>query len=170
MSEPFIGEIRIFGFNFAPRGWAFCAGQLLAISQNTALFSLLGTTYGGDGQTTFALPDLRGRTPVHLGAGPGLSNITLGEKGGAENVTMTVANMPAHTHTVNASPNEGETGSPANAFPSATTEDVYSSTGGTTMNPAVVGNAGGGQPVPIRSPYLGMNFCIALVGIFPPRD
>lgn len=170
MSEPFLGEIRLFGFNFPPRGWAFCNGALMAISQNTALFSLLGTTYGGDGRTTFALPDLRGRAAVHPGQGPGLSDIRLGELGGAEVTTLTINNMPSHNHTVNASPGAGESGNPANAYPSATTEDVYSSTAGTTMNAGVVGNAGGGQPIPIRDPYLGLMHCIALQGIFPPRD
>src|SRR5262245_2996958 len=112
MSQPYIGEIRMVGFNFAPLGWALCNGQLLAISQNTALFSLLGTTYGGNGQTTFALPDLRGRIPIHQGQGPGLSNRVLGEVGGQESVALTSQQMPAHTHALLASPSPGTTISP----------------------------------------------------------
>jgi len=170
MSEPFLGEIRIFGFNFAPRGWAFCNGAILAISQNTALFSLLGTTYGGDGETTFALPDLRGRNPIHVGSGPGLTTVSWGQKGGAESTTLNANNLPSHTHAVNASPGEGETGNPANAYPSMTTEDVYSSTAGTTMNAGVIGNSGNNQSVPTRDPFLGVHHCIALTGIFPSRN
>jgi len=170
MSEPFLGEIRIFGFNFAPRGWAFCNGTLLAIAQNSALFSLLGTTYGGDGVTTFALPDLRGRSAVHPGSGPGLSTVSQGEKSGAETTNLTVAQLPSHNHVVNASPGEGETGNPANAHPSMTTEDIYSSTAGATMNNGVVGHTGGNQSIPLRDPYLGLYFCIALVGTFPSRN
>ncbi|MCB0630228.1 MAG: phage tail protein, partial [Lewinella sp.] len=112
--EPFLGQIQPFGFNFPPRGWAFCDGQLLAISSNTALFSLLGTMYGGDGRTTFALPDLRGRSIVHIGTGPGLSHITQGEKGGRENVTLTTANMPSHNHAVRATTDDGTLDEPAN--------------------------------------------------------
>jgi microcystin-dependent protein len=170
MSEPFLGEIRIFGFNFAPRGWAFCNGALLAISSNSALFSLLGTIYGGDGITTFALPDMRGRNPIHMGTGPGLSPATIGQKGGSESATLNANNLPSHTHTVNSSPGEGETGNPANAFPSMTTEDVYSSTGGATMNAGVIGNSGNSQNVPTRDPFLAVNYCIALTGIFPSRS
>jgi microcystin-dependent protein len=168
-SEPFIAEIMIFAGNFPPRGWAFCDGQLLPISQNTALFSLLGTTYGGNGQTTFALPDLRGRVPVHAGQGLGLSSVSLGEVGGAEVVTLTGAQSPAHVHEVAAS-NGGATASrPSNNFLAAGGAYATASDG-TTMNPAMIRNSGGGQPHENRQPYLALNFCIALQGIFPARN
>jgi microcystin-dependent protein len=167
MSDPFIGEIIMFGGNFAPRGWGLCDGQLLPISSNTALFSLLGTTYGGDGRTTFGLPDLRGRAPVHEGTGPGLSQVRLGERAGDERVTLTTNNLPSHSHDVNSSSAEGETNDTANAFLSSTTEEVYASDSDSTMNAGVVGNSGGGQAVNIRDPYLGINYIIALTGTFP---
>lgn len=178
MSEPFIGEIRMFAGNFAPRGWAFCQGQILSIAQNTALFSILGTTYGGNGQTTFALPDLRGRAPMQPGQGPGLSSRTLGEQGGSENVTLLITQMPAHNHTVNAngSPGNGSvpTGSvwaevvnPAdNALMGAYTNAAPN----TTMSANAIGTAGGSQPHNNMSPFTCVNFIIALQGIYPSRN
>jgi microcystin-dependent protein len=180
MSEPFLGEIRMFGGNFAPRGWAFCNGQLLPISSNTALFSLLGTTYGGDGRTTFALPDLRGRVPMHWGQGPGLSSRSLGESSGSESVTLTSSQMPAHTHsavaTVNASA-RSDGSSPSGAVPAdGGGNNIYSSApdGSTTMNGGMVstqiGAAGGSQPHANLQPFLCVSFIIALQGIFPSRN
>lgn len=169
MSEPFLGQISIFGFNFPPRGWATCSGQILPIAQNTALFSLLGTTYGGNGQTTFALPDLRGRVPVSFGQGPGLSNVQLGQQAGSETVTLTSGQLAQHTHGVAAS-NAAATGSrPAGNFLSAGGSFTNASDG-TTMNPGMNQLAGGGQPHENRQPYLGLNVCIALEGIFPSRN
>ncbi|MDO7172888.1 phage tail protein [Mariniflexile sp. AS56] len=171
--EPFIGQIQAFGFNFAPRGWAQCNGQLLAIAQYQALFSLLGTTYGGDGRTTFALPDLRGRNMINHGTGPGLSNINLGQKGGNENTTLTTQNLPAHTHPVSipvntaigaeSNPAGQHIASHANAFSEA-------STSGQNLAPVTTGNTGGAIPFSNRSPYLGINICIAVEGIFPSRS
>jgi microcystin-dependent protein len=172
MSNPFLGEIRIFGFNFAPRGWAFCNGQILAIAQNTALFALLGTTYGGNGQTTFALPDLRGRVPNHFGQGPGLSSYDLGEVSGSETVTLTPSTMPAHNHFIACSSDDATTADPSNAFPSAFTSKIYaaSPTPGKLMNAAMVTQVGGNQPHNNLQPFLTLNFCIALEGIFPSRN
>jgi len=169
MSDPFIGEIRMMGFNFAPRGWATCDGQLLSIAQNSALFSLLGTMYGGDGRVTFGLPDLRGRAAKHQGQGPGLPAYTMGEKAGSESVTLSQAQMPQHTHLVACQPEDGNSGVPTNSFP-APIANGYSSTGGGTMNPGMLAPAGGNQPVSTLPPYLVVNFCIALEGIFPPRS
>ena len=171
MSEPFIGQICIYGFNFAPRGWAFCNGQLLSISQNTALFSLLGTMYGGNGQTTFALPDLRSRFPNHFGQGPGLSNYSQGQVGGTENVTLTVNNLPAHGHPVAppASTNSPTAPKPTNNVPAA--GNFYDAgPGAVTMFNYQTGLAGGSQPAGIMNPYLTLNYCIALEGIFPSRN
>ena len=169
MSEPFIGEIRIFGFNFAPRGWALCNGQLLSIAQNTALFSLLGTMYGGNGQTTFGLPDLRGRVPVHFGQGPGLSNYSQGEVAGSETVTLTQNQAPAHSHLVAASNGAADSTRPAGKVPA--TGGGYAAAGdGSTMNPAMVNSSGGSQPHENIQPYLVLNFCIAVAGIFPSRN
>ena len=169
MSEPFIAQIMMFGGNFAPRGWALCNGQILPIAQNTALFSLLGTTFGGNGQTTFALPDLRGRVPVHPGQGPGLSNVDLGQAAGAETVTLTQNEIAQHAHGVAAS-NGGATASrPANSFLAAGGSYTNASDG-TAMNAGMVGIAGGSQPHENRQPYLGVNFIIALEGIFPSRN
>ncbi len=170
--EPFLGQIQAFGFNFAPRGWAMCEGQLLPISQNTALFSLLGTTFGGDGRTTFGLPDLRGRSIAGMGNGPGLSSITWGERGGAENHTLTTAQMPNHNHSVKVAVNT-DPGSEA-----ASTGILASQAGGYAEDPTtgqVLGgvseaNVGGGQSFGIRSPYLGINVCIAMQGVFPSRS
>jgi len=174
MSEPFIGEIRMVGFNFAPRGWALCDGQLLAIAQNTALFSLLGTIYGGDGRTTFALPDLRGRVPIHAGNGPGLSNYPLGSRAGAETVTLTANQMPSHNHVANAA---GPAGNSNDAIGNVWADDAgvssatYSSAAATgTMRSNAIGNAGGNQSHENRQPYLAVNFVIALVGLYPSRN
>lgn len=171
--EPFLGQIQPFGFNFPPRGWAFCDGQLLAISSNTALFSLLGTMYGGDGRTTFALPDLRGRSIVHIGQGPGLSQIIQGQKSGAENVTLTIANMPSHNHQVTATTNDATLDEPATGARFGTAAAaIYSATGTGTvvMAPDTTTAAGGNVPFGIRSPYLGIPYSIALQGIFPSRN
>jgi len=179
-----IGEIRLFTGNFAPRNWAFCAGQLMSISQNTALFSILGTTYGGNGQTTFGLPDLRGRVPVGTGQGPGLSNKTLGEVSGTETVTLLTTQMPAHTHpatvTVNVNNSPGTSATPSGNFiagvqdATANSLTAFASTGGSTLNTGTatttIGVAGNSQPVPILNPYLGMNYIICLFGVFPSRN
>ncbi|MDN3667621.1 phage tail protein [Algibacter miyuki] len=171
--EPFLGQIQAFGCNFAPLGWAKCEGQLLAISQNEALFSLLGTIYGGDGRTTFALPDLRGRSMVNEGNGPGLSPIRLGEKGGSENITLTAQNIPAHSHAVNIPVNiaGGEESSPAGAHianhANAFSEDTSP---GQSLAPFNTANSGGNTSFSNRDPFLGMNICIALKGIFPSRS
>jgi microcystin-dependent protein len=179
MSEPFVGEIRMVGFNFAARGWMLCNGQLLPIAQNAALFSLLGTTYGGNGTTTFALPDLRGRAPVHQGQGPGLSNYVMGQSAGVETVTLISTQMPIHTHLVNASSVIGESTAPTSNIlavvgdPNAgTTFSAYSppATANTTLSPTALGTAGGNQPHENLQPYLCVNFMIATQGIFPSRN
>lgn len=175
MSEPFVAEIRMFGGNFAPRGWAFCNGQLLSISQNTALFSLLGTTYGGDGRTTFGLPDLQGRAPMHQGQGPGLTPRVQGETGGAENVTLSASQMPAHTHQAQADASGGGQTSPANATWAAAGRGrpaayAANQAPGAALSGQALAPAGGSQPHNNRSPYLGVNFIIALQGIFPSRN
>ncbi len=171
--EPFIGQIQPFGFNFPPRGWAFCDGQLLAIAQNTALFSLLGTTFGGDGRTSFALPDLRGRSIVHVGNGPGLSSIRWGEKGGRENVTLTVNNMPAHHHAVTATSDDAtlDEAAAGSRFGTAGTA-IYAPGGSASIVMAgdSTTNVGGSQSFNIRNPFLGIYVSIALVGIFPSRS
>ncbi len=163
MAEPFLSEIRIFSFAFAPQGWALCNGQLLPINQNQALFSLLGTTYGGNGQTNFALPELRGRVPMHVGGG-----LTLGQKAGEEAHTLITSEMPAHTHQAKASAN-GPTVTPptGNFWASNTGFTAYGTAGNTSMSPQAIGNIGGSQAHENRSPYLTLNYCIALQGIFP---
>ena len=169
MSEPFIGEIKIVGFNFAPRGWAFCDGQLLPIAQNSALFSLLGTTYGGDGRTTFGLPDLRGRSATHVGTGPGLSSRSWGQRGGTETHTITAGQVPSHGHTMNlASASEGDQTSPAGNKLAVTDDRNYVADTAVSMGPT--GNTGGGQAINHMPPYLGVYHVIALVGIFPSRN
>lgn len=171
MTDPFVAEIRIFPFNFAPRGWAWCNGQLLPISQNTALFSLLGTTYGGDGKSNFALPDLQGRASMHQGQGPGLSVRDLGESGGSETVTLLASEIPAHTHALNAS------GGPANIQAPADTRvlgrantTVYAAPSNPVqLAPEALTSAGGNLPHNNMQPYLTLYFNIALQGIYPPR-
>ncbi|WP_333797219.1 phage tail protein [Rheinheimera sp.] len=193
MSDPFLGEIRMFAGNYAPQGWALCQGQLLAISTNSALFSILGTTYGGNGTTTFGLPDLQSRSPVGIGTGAGLSNIALGQVAGVENVNITVGQLPQLTLPVTGTASVAipvNTTAGTSKTPSATSVlsttndtsvgaevDIYSAAPGTaTLAPfsaTVTGNAGlqgGGAPVQIRNPYLGMNFIIALEGIYPSRN
>ena len=170
--EGFIGEIRMFAGNYAPQGWAFCQGQLLSISQNTALFSILGTTYGGDGRVTFALPNLSGRVPVGVGQGAGLTNRQLGEMSGTETVTLTTAQMPAHSHTVNAVTADGNQNLPTNSFPAntKTLDKEYSTVApNTTMNPTMIGVSGGSQPFGVMQPSLGMNYIICVNGIYPSR-
>jgi microcystin-dependent protein len=167
-----VGEIRIFGFNFAPTGWALCQGQTMPISQNTALFSLLGTTYGGNGTSTFQLPDLRGRVPVSFGTGTGLSAYELGQAGGTESVTLTEDQMPAHNHTLQASDDPATNTKPAGRVLGRARDRTFADApdGTTTMNPGSIASVGGGQPASIVQPYLGLNFCIALFGIFPARS
>lgn len=171
MSEPFVGEIRMFAGNFAPRGWAFCDGQLLAVSQNDALFSLFGTIYGGDGRTTFGLPDLRGRIPVHAGDGPGLSPRRLGAKGGAESVTLTVNQLPSHGHPLRGSSNTGNALNPGDALLATAQSQVYFNREEalTNLNAGSVSNAGGSQAHSNLMPFLCVHFIIALVGIYPSR-
>ncbi|MGA8213806.1 MAG: tail fiber protein [Candidatus Sulfotelmatobacter sp.] len=175
MSQPFLAEIRIFAGTFAPRGWALCNGQLLPISQNTAVFSLIGTFYGGNGTSTFALPDLQSRLPIHHGQGAGLSPYVVGQNGGTENVTLLTSQMPQHNHTLNALSGPG-TQVPATgnywADDGATRGGkVYaSSTDGTTMNAGALGQTGGGLPHTNIQPYLALTFIIALQGIFPSRN
>ena len=170
MAEPFLSEIRIFSFNFPPKGWAFCNGQFLPINQNQALFALLGTTYGGNGQTTFALPNLQGRIPLHEGSGH-----TLGEVGGQEAHTVTMQEMPTHNHPVNAyegAVDSNET-SPVGAFYARTVDNstmYFSGDADNTMNPGVISNTGGSQAHTNQQPYLVLNLCIALQGIFPSQN
>jgi microcystin-dependent protein len=165
MSQPFLGQITIFSFSFAPKGWAQCNGQLLPINQNAALFSILGTTYGGNGTTTFALPDLRGRTPVYVGNG-----ITQGQISGEENHTLTMAETPAHTHQAAGGPPATLVTPSGNLPGSGTTTNFYAGASNTSMNPQAIANAGFSQPHPNMSPYLVLNICIALQGIFPSRN
>lgn len=201
--EPFFGQIQAFGFSFAPRGWSTCSGQQIAISQNSALFSLLGTTYGGNGQTTFGLPDLRGRSGIGVGQGPGMGNYVIGEMGGTENTTLTQLNMPQHTHvatatavtgTVNVSATlQANSAAGTNQLPAtgnylaglASKSGLYATAAGTTVNLAGVNAAGtftgsspnvtvaasgGSQAFSNLSPFLALNFCIAMTGIFPSRN
>jgi microcystin-dependent protein len=165
MSEPFLGEIKVVSFNFAPKGWALCNGQLLPISQNQALFALLGTTYGGNGQTTFALPDFRGRLPIHQGAGH-----VAGERAGTPSVTVTMQQMPAHSHTLQATAQNGATANPVNAFLGSVNNAYGPPASLTTLSPGTVTNAGGSQPHNNMMPFLVLNFVIALQGIFPSRN
>jgi microcystin-dependent protein len=169
MSDQYLSEIRLFSFGSAPRGWAQCNGQLLSISQNAALFSLLGTTYGGDGRTTFGLPDLRGRVPLHFGSLAGGGFYTQGQTGGSATVPVTTATLPQHTHLVNANGN-GDVSAGSNATLPGGGATGYGNGTATAMNPAIVGNIGGSQPHENRQPYLALNYCIAVVGIFPSRN
>lgn len=171
MADPFVAEIRIFPFNFAPKGWAWCDGQLLPISQNTALFSLLGTTYGGNGKSNFALPDLQGRAPMHPGQGPGLSLHDLGETGGSETVTLLESEIPAHTHSFTASQSDGTDQTPVNQrLASGIGVGAYGTVASLTqLSPNMLAPAGGDQPHNNLMPYLTFYFCIALQGVFPPR-
>ena len=169
MSEPFLAEVRIVGFNFAPRGWAFCDGQILPINQNQSLYSLLGTTYGGDGRTSFALPDMRGRVPIHVGASNGTSH-QLGQKSGEETHTLAANEMPSHNHTFSGTSNAAN----QNAFQGhyfANSPAVYGPAASlVALNGDTLGNAGGGQAHDNMQPYLAINFCIALRGLFPSRN
>lgn len=171
MADPFVAEIRMFGFNFAPRGWAACDGALLPISQNTALFSLVGTFYGGDGRSTFGLPNLKSSLAIGVGQGPGLSQRSEGETGGAAAVTLLESEMPSHSHGLRASLSPS-TRSPVGAAlaPTANAASAYRIPGATvTMAPDALLSTGGSQPHSNRQPFLGLNFCIALQGVFPPR-
>ena len=173
MADPFVAEIRIFPFNFAPKGWAFCDGQLLPISQNTALFSLLGTTYGGDGKSNFALPDMQGNAPMHPGQGPGLSLHDLGETGGSQTVSLLESEIPSHSHSLNAVGGfNGTNNDPTNEVPAKGDAGLlpYTPSGPSLiMAFQAIAPAGGDQPHNNMQPYLTLNFCIALQGVFPPR-
>ena len=171
MSNPFVGEIRMFGGNFEPNGWAFCNGQLLSIGNNEILFTLIGTTYGGDGQNTFALPDLRGRVPIHQGSGAGPSSRSLGETGGRETVTLTLAQMPAHSHSLNASPTAASAAAGPGGVLAASTTQIYGAgTPATPMDGAAVTPVGGNQPHQNMAPFQAVNFIIALFGIYPSQS
>ena len=174
MSEPFLAEVRIVGFNFAPRGWAFCDGQILPINQNQSLYSLLGTTYGGDGRTSFALPDLRGRTPIHVGRSNGGEHHTLGQKSGQETHTLAANEMPQHGHLFHGidEPSGGRTDQPMGHFLAKSASDLYSTeaTGLVNLGAGTTLNVGGGQAHDNMQPYLTLNYCIALQGLFPSRN
>ena len=172
-SDMYLGQLMLVGYNFCPRGWATAEGQLLSIAQNTALFSLLGTQFGGNGQTTFALPDLRGRAPIGQGQGPGLSRVEIGEVSGAENVTLIQSQMPAHTHGLIASTQPATLATPDVSTVLAQTMNAGGYGASNTANVVMAGNSigvsGGSQPFSIRNPYLGMTWCIAIYGVYPPR-
>ena len=169
--DPFVAEIRLFPFNFPPKGWAFCAGQVMSISQNTALFSLLGTTYGGNGTSNFALPNLEGSVAMHPGQGPGLSLHDLGETGGSETVTLLESEIPSHIHMANCSSTQGNDYGPSGDFwsPDVTGNPQYGATASLTMAGDAVGPGGSSQPHNNMQPYLALNYCIALQGVYPPR-
>ena len=178
MADPFVAEIRIFPFNFAPKGWAFCNGQILPISQNTALFSLLGTTYGGDGKSTFAMPDFRGNVPIHAGQGPGLSLYDLGQEGCSASVTLITTEMPAHGHALTAQTQNADSNDPTGRVLAAGrfgagqggAVNLYTTAApDTAMNQLGTSVAGGSLPHNNLMPYLVLSFCIALQGVFPPR-
>ncbi|MBW2273774.1 MAG: phage tail protein [Deltaproteobacteria bacterium] len=171
MSEPFVGEIRMFAGNFAPRGWAYCDGQLLAVSQNDALFSLFGTIYGGDGRTTFGLPDMRGRVPIHFGNGPGLSSRNIGSKGGSEKVTVTTNQLPSHTHTWSASSDPAEDTDPAtHTTATPTSSNIYGSGTPIAMSSEGTTSTGGGGSHDNMMPTLCVHFIVALFGVYPSRQ
>jgi microcystin-dependent protein len=172
MENPFVGEIAMVGFDWAPQGWALCNGQLLSIAQNTALFSLLGTTYGGNGQTTFALPDLRGRFPMHQGQGPGLNSRTMGESGGEETHTLIINELPAHNHPAFGDATLGTSDQPNGLYTAKNPAGipVYGATASAPLGPSAIGVAGGNQPHNNVPPYLVINFIIALYGIYPTRS
>lgn len=173
MSEPFLAEVRIFAGNFAPRGWAFCNGQIIPLSQNTALFSLLGTTYGGNGQTTFGLPNLQGRAPMHPGDGPGLTQRWLGEMGGSSTETLTSAELPSHTHTMKYNKTvAGDSNSPAGKLFAKSVVPIASVFSASPPDTAIGSStaAGGSQPHNNMQPFLGVNYIIAMQGIYPPRN
>jgi microcystin-dependent protein len=175
VADPFVAEIRIFPFNFAPKGWAWCDGQLMPLSQNTALFSLLGTTYGGDGKSNFALPDLQGRAPMHPGQGPGLSLHDLGETGGSETVTLLESEIPAHSHALMATTQPGEDAepNPSEALGRSVGASLYQTVANANLvqlGPGALAPAGGDMPHNNLQPYLTFYFCIALQGVFPPRS
>jgi len=165
MAEPFLAEIRLMSFNFPPKGWAFCNGQLLAIGQNQALFSLLGTTYGGDGRTTFGLPNLQGRVPIHFGNG-----FTLGQAGGEQAHTLSIGELPTHVHSANATTANGAVAIPGGAVLGAFNNAYGPATGLTALDPATITNTGSSQPHQNMQPYLTLTFCIALQGIFPSQN
>jgi microcystin-dependent protein len=171
MAEPYVGEIRMFAGNFAPVGWAFCDGRQLPISEYDTLFNLIGTTYGGDGQSTFNLPDLRGRIPVHAGAGGGGSYV-LGQLGGVENVVLTQNQIPAHSHAVACSSVGGNSDDPAGKVPAAAGTNLYTAAAGAnaSMSAGAVGSAGGSQPHENMSPFQAVNFIISLFGVFPSQN
>jgi len=171
MSDPFIGEIKMFGGTFAPRGWALCNGQLLAISQNQALFSLVGTYYGGDGRTTFGLPDLRGRVPIHQGSGPGLTPRSIGDKVGVERVTLTPGELPAHSHDLRCAQARSDTQNPHANVLARGTEDLYGPADNLVeLSPSALSTVGGSQQHNNMQPFIGINFIIALQGVFPSRN
>jgi microcystin-dependent protein len=170
MADPFVAEIRIFPFNFAPTGWAFCNGQLLPISQNTALFSLVGTYYGGDGKSTFGLPNLKGSFPMYWGQGPGLSLYDLGQVGGAETVSLLASEIPQHTHALSGGTNAPQRGAAGTVPGASPAKPYHPGPPNATANPAMVGPAGGGAPHNNMPPYLTLSFCIAMQGVFPPRS
>jgi microcystin-dependent protein len=165
MADPFLSEIRVFSFNFPPKGWAFCNGQLLQINQNQALFALLGTTYGGNGQTTFGLPDLQGSVPIHMGNG-----FVLGERGGEQTHTLSISEVPTHTHVASGTSDSGDTVIPGGNLLGAAADLYGPATNLTPLAPASLANAGGSQPHENMQPYLVLNFCIALQGIFPSQN
>lgn len=165
MAEPFLSEIRLMSFNFAPKGWALCNGQFLPINQNQALFALLGTTYGGNGQTTFALPDLRGRVPIHMGSGH-----TLGERSGQETHTVSINEMPAHIHTFGVHSGDATTDIPVNGVPAGFSNGYRSGGALASLEPSSIASVGGNQPHENRQPYLVISYCIALQGIFPSQN